>query len=181
MDVCVPRGRRLRALCGVPSIVSLPPRSNLHARCRCSASRVPRDAHPFLTMPSLDARLLSLGASISRVKSVVHDTWDASLARTLLTGGNDLARERYLFGLPATYKEPTPTTEDAKVAAYIRSKYLKLKWAEPMLRETLLAERATMRDAALQRKKAAGVPSVRSSKAKGGSRPMPSLCSESLR
>ena len=81
----------------------------------------------------------SLGVKTSRMKSVVFDRWDAQAARTLLAGGNDKARARYLARLPRGYAEPTPDCDEERRRAFIRTKYVRLRWAEPELRATAQA------------------------------------------
>ena len=76
----------------------------------------------------------SLGTSVSRIKSLVYDEWDDEMVRTLVANGNAPMRKRYLAALPAATKEPTANCEDKKRKAFIRNKYVKLKWATPELK-----------------------------------------------
>lgn len=84
----------------------------------------------------------SLGVSVSRVKSLVYDKWDAEMARALMEVGNQRARALYLARLPRGYAEPREGGSDEKARAFIRSKYVRLRWAEPELRAERLAARA---------------------------------------
>ena len=115
-----------------------------------------------------------MGANTSRIKSVVFDKWDAPMARLLLEGGsNSLARERYLANLPRGYAEPKPDADDEWRAKFIRDKYVRLRWAQPELRQA----RKELR----QRVRAASASSSKGKrKAVGGGAPMPSLSSEQL-
>ena len=70
-----------------------------------------------------------MGVNVSRIKSVVFDRWDPTMARTLLAGGNDRARSLYLARLPRGYAEPTPDAEAERRGTFIRTKYVRLKWA----------------------------------------------------
>ena len=122
-----------------------------------------------------------LGVSVSRIKSLVFDRWDADAARSLLRVGNDLAREMYLRSLPAGYAEPTEATDDERVAAFVRAKYARMRWAEPGLKKARRAEAARRSEEAAGRRAVAGAAGGR----KGGgaskparARPMPSLSSD---
>mmetsp|Transcript_2423 Transcript_2423/g.5637 ORF Transcript_2423/g.5637 Transcript_2423/m.5637 type:complete len:353 (+) Transcript_2423:331-1389(+) len=87
----------------------------------------------------------SLGASTSRIKSVVYDKWDPAMVSALLEGGNARARERYLQRLPEDFVAPTEDSSDAALGAHIRDKYVKLKWADPKVREEHIANAAARR------------------------------------
>ena len=83
----------------------------------------------------------SLGVGVSRMKSVVFDKWDVPTARAMLeAGGNEAARSKYLARLPHGYAEPTATTNAQRRASFIRTKYVRLRWAEPEFREAKRAE-----------------------------------------
>ena len=99
----------------------------------------------------------SLGVSVTRVKSVVFDRWDAEMAKQLLAGGNDKGRALYLANLPRGYAEPHQDTEAKPRAAFIRSKYVRLKWARKELRE---AQKAVIAARAAARAKSAKMASV---------------------
>ena len=120
----------------------------------------------------------SMGTNVSRIKSVVFDRWDPTMARSFLElGGNQRARDMYLARLPRGYAEPTPDAEAERRAAFIRSKYMRLKWASNELREARKAELAQLskRTAPARNQKQGGA--VRADRTAGGS-PMPSLSSE---
>ena len=114
----------------------------------------------------------SMGVNVSRIKSVVFDRWDPTMARTLLAGGNDRARSLYLARLPRGYAEPTPDAEAERRGTFIRTKYVRLKWAQPELREARRAEIAQRR----VRTATASVKRARPAAARTGA--MPSLSSE---
>lgn len=133
----------------------------------------------------------SMGVAVSRVKSPVFDRWDATSARALLAGGNERARSLYLARLPRGYVEPTSRTDPEKLASFIRTKYVRMRWAEPELREATLGARKAAQEAAAEaqaardrtQKKRPARKARPASGAQGGparSRPMPSLSSESL-
>ena len=82
-----------------------------------------------------------LGVSVSRIRSVVFDRWDPSMARVLLAAGNEQARGLYLARLPRGYAEPKPTSSDERRREFITAKYVRLRWAEPEVRQALLAKR----------------------------------------
>ena len=119
----------------------------------------------------------SMGTNVSRIKSVVFDRWDAEMASTLLEGGNQRARDMYLARLPRGYAEPTPDADSERRASFIRTKYVRLKWASNELRESRKGEIA-------QRRVRAATASASKPNRKGGpTRPlrtgaMPSLSSE---
>ena len=82
----------------------------------------------------------SLGSVHTRVKSPVFDRWTVESARTITQqGDNAAARRKYLAELPAGYKEPGPDTPEERVRAFVRQKYVRLRWAEAELRAAHLA------------------------------------------
>ena len=123
----------------------------------------------------------SLGVGVSRVKSPVFDRWDAAAARALLApGGNQAARDLYLARLPTGYAEPSATSDAERRAKFIRTKYVRLRWAEPGFRDARraqLAERAAEQDAAEAARRSAARPASRKGKPSRAT-PMPSLSSE---
>ena len=132
----------------------------------------------------------SLGVSVSRIKSVVFDRWDAQSTRALVEAGNDRARALYLANLPRGYREPTEDSDAAKRAQFIQTKYVRMRWAEPSFREQALASRKSAqgpkRTAVVQRQQTATPSSgpKKSSKQRGqrsAQAPlMPSLSSETM-
>lgn len=112
----------------------------------------------------------SMGTNVSRIKSVVFDRWDGAMVRTMLEGGNERARSAYLARLPRGYAEPPPDADAERRAAFIRAKYVRLKWAQPALREARRAQIAQIR----HRKASAVAAGAKSARAG----PMPSLSSE---
>jgi len=146
--------------------------------CKCADCAMPfaahNDAWASLNLGTLvcvhcAAVHRSMGTNVSRIKSVVFDRWDATMARTLLEGGNTRARATYLARLPRGYAEPTPDADAERRAAFIRTKYVRLKWAAPELREARRAEIAKRRVAAA---------AAQQTLSRAG--PMPSLSSESI-
>jgi hypothetical protein len=85
----------------------------------------------------------SLGVGVTRIKSIVFDVWDAPMVHTLLSGGgNANARARYLLRLPRGYAEPTKGADDEQRKAFIRTKYVGLRWADAELKAARKAELA---------------------------------------
>ena len=72
----------------------------------------------------------SLGVSVSRIKSLVYDEWDAAMANAMLSRGNDYARSYYLATLPPGTAVPNEQADEAKLRAHSRNKYVRLRWAE---------------------------------------------------
>ena len=122
----------------------------------------------------------SLGVSISRMKSVVFDRWDAQSTRTLLAGGNDKARSKYLARLPRGYAEPTADSDEEPRAAHIRTKYVRLRWAETAYRVEQLEARKVAAAAAGGETKTRKSAARKASAAEPTRRVMPSLSSESM-
>ena len=86
--------------------------------------------------------------------------------------GNERARKVYLSRLPRGYAEPSADADEERRRAFIRAKYVRMRWAEPLVREErLAARRAAVGDAAAKAKRAKRSPAARSG-------PMPSLSSE---
>jgi len=108
----------------------------------------------------------SLGISTSRIKSLVYDTWDVAMAEAILQRGNDVGRETYLPHFSSGAAMPNERTDDQRLLAHVRNKYVRLRWAEPELR----AARQVQQAAHLARAKRAG----------GHNGQMPSLSSDAL-
>ena len=87
----------------------------------------------------------SLGTSTTRVKSVVFDKWDVPTTRAFLEGGNERARSIYLARLPRGYAEPTPASDAAERHAFVRKKYVRMRWAEEAFRSEQQAARRAVR------------------------------------
>ena len=55
------------------------------------------------------------------------------MAEALLECGNDYGRETYLQHFPKGAAKPNEHTDERALAAHLRNKYVRLRWADPKL------------------------------------------------
>lgn len=82
----------------------------------------------------------SLGTAVSRVKSPVYDTWDASVATELLEKGNERAAAMFYFTQPPSKPKPDCAMEERR--AHAREKYVRMRWATAEARSERQAQLA---------------------------------------